>query len=108
MPTQVPLIDDPELDDWLSSVGIADRARGALNLRQLANSGMTVDLFASLLEQLERQLGSVSDPDMALNNLERFFDASRSPLATAALFDRDPTGIPILLKLFSTSQYLLA
>ena len=106
MPTQVPLIDDPELDDWLRSVGIADRARGALNLRQLANSGMTVDLFASLLEQLERHLGSVSDPDMALNNLERFFDSARSPLATAALFDRDPTGIPILLKLFSTSQYL--
>jgi glutamine synthetase adenylyltransferase len=94
MPTQVPLIDDPELDDWLISVGIADRTRGALNL------------FASLLEQLERHLGSVSDPDMALNNLERFFDAARSPLATAALFDRDPTGIPILLKLFSTSQYL--
>lgn len=106
MPTQVPLIDDPELDDWLRAVGIADRVRAALNLRQLAQSGMTADLFASLLSQLERELGSVSDPDMALNNLERFFAASRSPLATAALFDREPTGIPILLKLFSASQYL--
>ncbi|MFN9342898.1 MAG: bifunctional [glutamate--ammonia ligase]-adenylyl-L-tyrosine phosphorylase/[glutamate--ammonia-ligase] adenylyltransferase [Planctomycetota bacterium] len=106
MPTQVPLMDDPELDAWLRNAGIADRVRGALNLRQLALSGMTVDLFASLLEQLERELGGVSDPDMALNNLERFFAASRSPLATAALFDREPTGIPILLKLFSASQYL--
>ena len=43
-----------------------------------------------------------SDPDMALNNLERFFLASRSPLALAALFDRDATAIPILLKIFFT------
>lgn len=64
MPTQVPLMDDPELDAWLRNAGIADRVRGALNLRQLALSGMTVDLFASLLEQLERELGGVSDPDM--------------------------------------------
>ena len=43
---------------------------------------------------------------MALNNLERFIAASRNPLSTAALFERDPEALPNLLQIFSTSQYL--
>lgn len=90
----------------LRRLGLKDLSRGETNLRKLSSCGLTSDLFASLHRQLEQQLPQLSDPDMALNNLERFFDAARSPLALGALFDRDPTGIPILLKLFSTSQYL--
>jgi [glutamine synthetase] adenylyltransferase / [glutamine synthetase]-adenylyl-L-tyrosine phosphorylase len=43
---------------------------------------------------------------MALNNLDRFFAASRSPLALAALFERDPEALPTLLQIFSSSQHL--
>ena len=43
---------------------------------------------------------------MAINNLERFIAASRNPMATAALFERDPQALPNLLQIFSTSQYL--
>ena len=43
---------------------------------------------------------------MAINNLERFIAASRNPMATAALFERDPDALPNLLQIFSTSQYL--
>lgn len=93
-------------DPWLRSVGIQDLRLGQTNLQRLARSGMTIDLCESLLEQLGQQLPQVSDPDMALNNLERFIAASRSPLALGALFYRDRTNIPILLRIFSSSQYL--
>ena len=42
----------------------------------------------------------------AINNLERFIAAARNPMATAALFERDPEALPNLLQIFSTSQYL--
>jgi glutamate-ammonia-ligase adenylyltransferase len=67
---------------------------------------MTIDLFESICRMLGDILPGSSDPDMVLNNLERFILASRSPLATAAMFDRDPTGLPILCKIFAASQYL--
>ena len=43
---------------------------------------------------------------MALNNLDRFITATRNPLSLASLFERDPEALPILLQIFSTSQYL--
>src|SRR3989304_4976799 len=49
---------------------------------------------------------SLADPDRAMNNLERFIATSRNPMATAALFERDPDALPNLLQIFSTSQYL--
>lgn len=95
-----------EPEPWLRKVGVQDLRLGQTNIERLAHSGITIDLCESLLEQLEQQLPQVSDPDMALNNLERFFSASRSPLALGALLDRDRTSIPILLRIFSNSQYL--
>ena len=43
---------------------------------------------------------------MALNNLDRFVGAARNPLSLASLFERDREALPILLQIFSTSQYL--
>jgi len=91
---------------WLGPLGVSDLELAHRNLQSIANSGMTLDLVDSLLQQLRTHLPRTSDPNRALNNLERFITASRSALATGALFDRDPTGLPILLTLFSTSQYL--
>ncbi len=42
---------------------------------------------------------------MALNNLDRFVAAARNPLSLATLFERDREALPILLQIFSTSQY---
>lgn len=104
----VSLLDRPasENRDWYRRLGLADPDRAQLNLRSLARSGITLDLLSGLIQQLEQQLPGTSDPDRALNNLERFVAAARSPLALASLFERDPTGLPILLTLFSSSQYL--
>ncbi len=91
---------------WLRKIGVQNSDRAHVNLRAIAESGMTLDLVDGLFEQVELHLPAVSDPDMALNNLERFILSARSPLAIGALLERDRTALPILLTIFSASQYL--
>ena len=62
--------------------------------------------MGTLAGQLSEQLPGLSDPDMALNNLDRFFAAARNRLALAAFFERDTDALPTLLQIFCTSQYL--
>lgn len=101
------ILNDPACSqEWLRELGLQNFERGRTNLRAIAQSGMTLDLVEVLFEQLATQLPEVSDPDMALNNLERFVLSARSALALGALLERDQTAMPILLTLFSTSQYL--
>lgn len=95
-----------DLTEWLRSQSVRDTARGRRNFLAIANSGISLDLLSVLQTQLNRHLGGLSDPDMALNNLDRFFAASRNPLALGSLFERDEEALPTLLQIFSTSQYL--
>lgn len=101
------LLDDRTLAlEEVRSWGVVDIDRAQSNFHSLAQLGVPLDLLSVLWEQLSAALPEQSDPDMALNNLERFFAASRSPLSLAALFERDPEALPILLQLFATSQHL--
>src|SRR5262245_55139107 len=95
-----------EAASWLKSWHLADVARGHANLVRIATAGVTLDLLAVICDQLAKTLPGLSDPDMALNNLERFVVAARNPLSLATLFERDPDSLSILLQIFSTSQYL--
>lgn len=100
-------LDSPsEAEGWLRAWGLEhiDRAHG--NLVRMASAGVTLDLLADVCDQLAQHLPRTSDPDMALNNLERFFAASRNPLSLASLFDRDREALPTLLQILSTSQHL--
>jgi len=80
--------------------------RAHANLVRMATSGLTLDLLAVVCDQLAEHLPGSADPDMALNNLDRFVAASRSPLSVGTLFQRDPGTLPTLLRIWSTSQYL--
>ncbi len=100
------LNDERGAETWLRSIAVRDGQRAHANLVRMATSGITLDLMGILLDQMAEALPTLSDADMALNNLERFVAAARSPLSTAALFDRDCTALPKLLQIFSTSQYL--
>ena len=107
MESMIELLDDAKnMEAWVSSVGLQNLPRAQTNLDAIARSGMAIDQFESICQQLAVQLPTLSDPDLALNNLERFVSAARNPLAVGALFQRDKTGLPILLVIFSTSQYL--
>lgn len=100
-------LDEPaEAAGWLRSLGIRDVERAHGNLVRIATAGVTLDLLAVVCEQLSEWLPASSDPDMALNNLDRFFASVRNPLSLATLFERDAEALPILLQIFATSQHL--
>ncbi len=100
-------LDDPaEAAPWLRSLGIHDLDRAHGNLVRIATAGVTLDLLATICDQLTEQLPASSDADMAINNLERFFDGARNPLSLGTLFERDTEALPILLQIFATSQHL--
>jgi [glutamine synthetase] adenylyltransferase / [glutamine synthetase]-adenylyl-L-tyrosine phosphorylase len=90
----------------LDGVEFSNSLKAGLNLESIFSSGITEDLKRNLAKQLRSELPKLSDPDMALNEMERFFKVARNPLSLAALIERDPNALPILLKIFSTSQYL--
>jgi glutamate-ammonia-ligase adenylyltransferase len=101
------LLDDPAAAaDWGRSTGLADPAVAFRTLAGLFAAGVPRDLLAALAARLRQLLPRVADPDRVLVTLERFVAAVRSPLATAALFERDPRSLEILLGIFSASPYL--
>ncbi len=100
------LDDANEAEPWLRSLYVANPNAAHANLARMATQGVTLDLLAQIGDQLAAAAPGLADPDMAINNLERFIAASRNPMATAALFERDPEALPNLLQIFSTSQYL--
>ena len=101
------LLDDRDAAKrWLQELGITKPRAGHANLVRLAELGIPLDLLTCIARQLAAELPKSADADMALNNLERFLSAARSPLSVAALFERDKEALPTLLQIFSTSQYL--
>lgn len=91
---------------WLSQLKIVDAARGRENLNSFVRLNLPIDLQTFLCQQLAESLPVCSDPDMALNNLERLFSRARSPLSLAALFERDASSLTTLIRIFSSSQNL--
>ena len=100
------LDDRDQAAEWLRRLGIVDTDRAHNNLVRLATGGLTLDLLATICDQFAEHLPGSSDPDRALNNLERFVAAARNPLSIGSLFERDREALPILLQIFATSQHL--
>ena len=90
---------------WLRSLGSRDTDLSYSNLLSISQMGMPDDLMEAMILQMEREFIRVSDVDRAINNLQRFFQASRSPLSVATLFQRDQSVLPVILQLFSASQH---
>src|ERR1700753_4360761 len=75
------LDDEAKAASWFRTLGIVDAKRAHANLVDMATAGLTLDLLAVLADQLTEHLPSATDPDRALNNLDRFVAAARSPLS---------------------------
>ena len=100
-------LDDPTAAaSWLRMLRLIDVRRAHANLVHMATVGMPLDLLAVMCDQFDGSLDTCADPDMALNNLDRFVAASRNPLALGAFFERDPEALSTLIQIFSTSQHL--
>jgi glutamate-ammonia-ligase adenylyltransferase len=91
---------------WLKSWGVADVPRTHAALLRLAELGVTLDLLDILCGQLGDILPRLSDPDLALDSLVRFFEQARSPLALGALFERDRDALTTILQIFASSRHL--
>jgi glutamate-ammonia-ligase adenylyltransferase len=100
------LDDQQAAEPWLRSLRVTNLPVAHANFSRMATRGVTLDLLSRISDQFEAVAPTLADPDMAINSLERFLAASRNPMATAALFERDPEALPNLLQIFSTSQFL--
>jgi glutamate-ammonia-ligase adenylyltransferase len=93
------LFDQPEragdiLRDWR-----VDDAAGARHaLLDIAEAGVPLDLLAQLCTQLAELLQTASDPSGVLEGIRQFILSARSPLAFAALVERDTTALPMLVR----------
>ena len=90
----------------LTHAGFEDPERGVMNLKSIAGEGESRELFASLIVLAWEHLLNTSDPDMALNNWERF----TKQVGDRAGFFREllsqPRRLELMLKVFAGSQFL--
>jgi glutamate-ammonia-ligase adenylyltransferase len=90
----------------LSTAGFKDVHRAFVNLRDLAGNGSRRHTFAKLALLATDVLSRTPDPDMALNNWERFIRALPSPEFHYNLLLAQPMRLEILLNVLSGSQFL--
>ncbi|MGN6134705.1 MAG: hypothetical protein ACTHOU_09395 [Aureliella sp.] len=86
------------------SFGCRDQAAAAENLQKLFQLGIAQELLVICIEQLLKILPTAPDPDRGLANLVRYIEASRSPQALLALFERDELALPTLMRILAASQ----
>jgi glutamate-ammonia-ligase adenylyltransferase len=89
----------PLLHAW----GLRDPERGWRNLGHLAGA-VGLDALRELCHPLGRLLPRCPDPDMALNNLERFLANPAGAALLPALQDQRARSLEVLLQLLGTSQ----
>ena len=88
------------------SFGCTDIDQAERTLQSILSFGLPDDLVGNLFQELTRLLPQSTDADRVLSNLERFAQASLSPQALLALFEREPDSLASLVQLFATSQYM--
>ncbi len=96
-PLDQPLIADEQLRIW----ALRDVQAAQQTLGEIAGAGVPQELFAGLCRQLSEHLPRTFDPDSALAALSRCVAGVRSPLAFAALCQRDAAALPMLLSALS-------
>ncbi|MBN2034305.1 MAG: glutamate-ammonia-ligase adenylyltransferase [Deltaproteobacteria bacterium] len=90
----------------LEKAGFKNVARAYVNLKNLAGDGARRETFSKLALLAVEILSRKPDPDMALNNWERYILALISPQFHFNLLLSQPMRLEILLGIFSGSQFL--
>jgi glutamate-ammonia-ligase adenylyltransferase len=98
---------DDAVERLVEAVPFADPDRARRNLHSLrGEAGEAEPAPRSLLPALAEGLGAVADPDMALNNLERFAGAVLSRPVLFDLFREARRVLDLTLTVFGSSQFL--
>jgi glutamate-ammonia-ligase adenylyltransferase len=95
-----------EAGEILARSGFKNPERALVNLRSLAGSGTSPASFARLAVLATDFLKAQPDPDMALNNWERFSGALADAEEHFRLLLSQPKRLDILLTIFAGSQFL--
>jgi glutamate-ammonia-ligase adenylyltransferase len=96
------------LDDaqcLLQSWNLRDSQRGWRNLTHLAQA-IGLDALRGICTPLGRFLARCPEPDMALNNLERFLAHPAAPALLPGLLEGRARMLEVLVQLFASSQML--
>ncbi|MBI2462464.1 MAG: bifunctional [glutamate--ammonia ligase]-adenylyl-L-tyrosine phosphorylase/[glutamate--ammonia-ligase] adenylyltransferase, partial [Candidatus Rokubacteria bacterium] len=101
-----PAVPEARVAPGLAALGFADPALALANLRRLADTPRHRDLLAPLLPRLLRLLASSPDPDMALNNLERYAEAVMDRAVLFTTLATHPEAALVLVTVAATSQFL--
>nr|HID59007.1 glutamate-ammonia-ligase adenylyltransferase [Desulfobacterales bacterium] len=90
----------------LSAAGFKDPTRAYANLKRLAGDKLKHHTFARLALLAIDILLRMPDPDMALNNWERYIHGLPSPEFHYNILLSQPMRLEIMLSIFSGSQFL--
>jgi glutamate-ammonia-ligase adenylyltransferase len=99
-------ISEERISTVLTSAGFRNPARGITNLRRMAGTGSDRETFARLAVLAWDYLRRSGDPDMALNNWDRFTEqvGNRDEFFNQLL--AQPRRLEIMVKIFAGSQFL--
>ena len=95
-----------EVREVLSPLGFADWRAADRNLQRVAGEPPDRLAFAEIFPALLDHLSTSADPDMALNNFERFVAAGGNRATLFRYLSTDPRLMEILIVLFAGSQFL--
>lgn len=90
----------------LQSAGFRNPSRGIVNLRRIAGNGVQREIFARLLVLAWDYILRSGDPDMALNNWDRFTEQVSDRVAFFQELLAQPRRIEIMIVIFAGSQFL--
>ncbi|RPJ84186.1 MAG: hypothetical protein EHM18_12255, partial [Acidobacteria bacterium] len=105
------LILSPDLPDdqahaLLKQYGFENAPAADANLRRLAELAGVRERLAQLLPSLLGHVSRSADPDLALNQLEVFLDASPNPLTILSYLEESPVALEVLVTVLGSSPYL--
>ena len=90
----------------LRSAGVRQPSRGIVNIRRMAGSGSQRETFARLMVLAWAELQRSGDPDMALNNWDRFTEQVGNREAFFRELLAQPRRLEVMLTIFAGSQFL--
>ncbi len=100
------IVSDEVKDHVFSQAGFKHIDRSFGNLKAIAGRGARQELFAKLSILAWDILQRCPDPDMALNNWDRFVSGIEEPAAHFKQLLHQPRRLDLLLNIFSASQFL--
>lgn len=98
---------DPEVVDAVfERARIRDRRRATINIKSIAASGDCRELFAELIILVWQALAQNIDPDVALNNWDRYVTQLADRVSHFRHLLRQPRVLDLMLQVFATSSFL--